>query len=84
MNGCLYSNLEGSIQDERLFDAVNVVSNGSKCALTDISYSFHILPALQLLSMQNCNGGYSSYETKRGGGIMELINPSEVFGMYIH
>ena len=34
--------------------------------------------------MQNCNGGYSSYETKRGGGIMELINPSEVFGMCIH
>ena len=34
--------------------------------------------------MQNCNGGYSSYETKRGGGILELINPSEVFGMCIH
>ena len=37
MNGCLYSNLEGSIQDERLFDAVNVVSNDSKCVRTDIS-----------------------------------------------
>ena len=33
----LYSNLEGSIQDERLFDAVNVVSNDSKCMRTDIS-----------------------------------------------
>lgn len=33
-----------------------------------------------LLSMQNSNGGYSSYETKRAGGAMELINPSEVFG----
>ena len=34
--------------------------------------------------MQNCNGGYSSYETKRGGGILELINPSEVFGTCTH
>lgn len=35
---------------------------------------------IQLLSMQNSNGGYSSYETKRTGGFMELINPAEVFG----
>lgn len=34
----------------------------------------------QLLSMQNSNGGYSSYETKRAGSIMEKINPAEVFG----
>ena len=30
--------------------------------------------------MQNSNGGYSSYETKRAGSIMEKINPAEVFG----
>ena len=30
--------------------------------------------------MQNSNGGYSSYETKRAGGVMEMINPAEVFG----
>ena len=30
--------------------------------------------------MQNTNGGYSSYETKRAGGVMEMINPAEVFG----
>ena len=30
--------------------------------------------------MQNSNGGYSSYETKRAGGILEMINPAEVFG----
>ena len=30
--------------------------------------------------MQNGNGGYSSYETKRAGSVMELINPAEVFG----
>lgn len=34
----------------------------------------------QLLSMQNENGGYSSYETKRAGKVMELLNPAEVFG----
>ena len=30
--------------------------------------------------MQNTNGGYSSYETKRAGSVMELLNPAEVFG----
>ena len=35
---------------------------------------------LQLLSMQNRNGGYASYETKRGSKVMELLNPAEVFG----
>ncbi len=30
--------------------------------------------------MQNSNGGYSSYETKRAGSVMEMINPAEVFG----
>ncbi|XP_003383177.1 PREDICTED: lanosterol synthase [Amphimedon queenslandica] len=33
-----------------------------------------------LLNMQNSNGGFSSYETNRGGAILELLNPSEVFG----
>ncbi|CAI8009859.1 Lanosterol synthase [Geodia barretti] len=35
---------------------------------------------MQLLSMQNSNGGYASYETKRGSTLMELLNPAEVFG----
>lgn len=35
---------------------------------------------MQLLSMQNSNGGFSSYETKRAGSVMEIINPAEVFG----
>ena len=39
-----------------------------------------IYPLVQLLSMQNSNGGYSSYETKRAGSVMELLNPAEVFG----
>lgn len=30
--------------------------------------------------MQNSNGGFSSYETKRAGSVMEMINPAEVFG----
>lgn len=33
-----------------------------------------------LLSGQNKNGGYASYEKKRGGVFLEMLNPSEVFG----
>lgn len=33
-----------------------------------------------LLSMQNSDGGYATYETKRGPNWLELFNPSEVFG----
>ncbi|XP_034995512.2 lanosterol synthase isoform X1 [Zootoca vivipara] len=33
-----------------------------------------------LLNMQNVDGGFSTYETKRGGWLLELLNPSEVFG----
>ncbi|XP_063789338.1 lanosterol synthase [Pseudophryne corroboree] len=33
-----------------------------------------------LLSMRNSDGGFATYETKRGGRLLELINPSEVFG----
>eukprot|EP00731_Ephydatia_muelleri_P008059 Em0004g397a len=28
-----------------------------------------------LLKMQNTNGGYASYKTKRGGAILEILNP---------
>ena len=34
----------------------------------------------QLLSMRNSDGGFATYETKRGGHLLELLNPSEVFG----
>ncbi|XP_064371487.1 lanosterol synthase-like [Dromaius novaehollandiae] len=33
-----------------------------------------------LLSMRNSDGGFGTYETKRGGRLLELLNPSEVFG----
>eukprot|EP00800_Vazella_pourtalesii_P017683 TRINITY_DN5494_c0_g1_i13.p1 TRINITY_DN5494_c0_g1~~TRINITY_DN5494_c0_g1_i13.p1 ORF type:complete len:384 (-),score=57.89 TRINITY_DN5494_c0_g1_i13:419-1570(-) len=33
-----------------------------------------------LLQMQNEDGGYASYERKRGGAFLEALNPSEVFG----
>ncbi|XP_010731449.3 lanosterol synthase isoform X1 [Larimichthys crocea] len=33
-----------------------------------------------LLSMKNPDGGFATYETKRGGKLLELLNPSEVFG----
>ncbi|XP_023396782.1 lanosterol synthase isoform X3 [Loxodonta africana] len=34
----------------------------------------------KLLNMRNPDGGFSTYETKRGGRLLELLNPSEVFG----
>lgn len=33
-----------------------------------------------MLSMQNADGGFATYEDKRGGITLELLNPSEVFG----
>ncbi|KAJ1187898.1 hypothetical protein NDU88_004664, partial [Pleurodeles waltl] len=33
-----------------------------------------------LLSIRNSDGGFSSYETQRGGRLLELLNPSEMFG----
>lgn len=33
-----------------------------------------------LLSMQNPNGGYASYELQRAGEWMEYLNAAEVFG----
>ncbi|XP_021060874.1 lanosterol synthase [Mus pahari] len=33
-----------------------------------------------LLSLRNSDGGFATYETKRGGYLLELLNPSEVFG----
>lgn len=30
--------------------------------------------------MRNLDGGFATYETKRGGHLLELLNPSEVFG----
>ena len=38
---------------------------------------------VQLLNMRNHDGGFASYETTRGGVILELLNPSEVFGKTI-
>jgi len=32
-----------------------------------------------LISMQNDDGGYGSYERTRGSRLLELINPAEVF-----
>ncbi|XP_058283396.1 lanosterol synthase isoform X2 [Hylobates moloch] len=34
----------------------------------------------KLLNMRNPDGGFATYETKRGGHLLELLNPSEVFG----
>ena len=42
--------------------------------------SFHNMLRLQLLSLRNDDGGFASYETTRGGAVLEMLNPSEVFG----
>uniref|UniRef100_A0A452VNH6 Terpene cyclase/mutase family member n=1 Tax=Ursus maritimus TaxID=29073 RepID=A0A452VNH6_URSMA len=34
----------------------------------------------KLLNMRNSDGGFATYETKRGGHLLELLKPSEVFG----
>lgn len=33
--------------------------------------------------MRNPDGGFATYETKRGGYLLELLNPSEVFGEWL-
>lgn len=33
-----------------------------------------------MLSLQNSNGGFASYEKIRGPAFLEWINPAEVFG----
>jgi len=33
-----------------------------------------------MLTMKNSDGGFASYETKRGGVMLEMLNPAEVFG----
>jgi len=32
--------------------------------------------------MVNSDGGWATYEDKRGGALLELLNPSEVFGEF--
>lgn len=33
-----------------------------------------------LLSRQNADGGFGTYERRRGGAVLEMINPSEMYG----
>uniref|UniRef100_A0A8C6XSG4 Lanosterol synthase n=1 Tax=Naja naja TaxID=35670 RepID=A0A8C6XSG4_NAJNA len=48
--------------------------------LTSYTFLYHNLNKNPLLNMQNADGGFSTYETLRGGWLLELLNPSEVFG----
>jgi len=50
--------------------------HGCGCVSDDVDMIFIV----QLLSMKNSNGGFATYETKRGGVMLELLNPAEVFG----
>ena len=36
-----------------------------------------------LLTLQNPDGGYASYELVRGPTWLELLNPAEVFGKFV-
>lgn len=36
-----------------------------------------------LLTLQNSNGGFASYELVRGPRWLELLNPAEVFGTFL-
>uniref|UniRef100_A0A665W4F6 Lanosterol synthase n=1 Tax=Echeneis naucrates TaxID=173247 RepID=A0A665W4F6_ECHNA len=40
----------------------------------------HVSRIPDYLCMRNTDGGFATYETKRGGRLLELLNPSEVFG----
>jgi lanosterol synthase len=40
----------------------------------------YVVVSFQLLDMKNSDGGYATYEDKRGGVLLEMLNPSEVFG----
>lgn len=62
-------------------------SEGLKCALAlagrydpDIPRSLLEDSVRLLLSWQNDDGGWATYERQRAGAWMELLNPSEVFG----
>lgn len=37
-----------------------------------------------MLSLQNPDGGFASYEIIRGPQWLEFLNPAEVFGMWSH
>jgi lanosterol synthase len=65
------------------------VAEGLKAAMSLQSLSYTkkpITPARMrdavdtILSMQNPNGGFASYELQRGGEGMEILNAAEVFG----
>ena len=48
---------------------------------TSVSYrQLFNLSSTQLLSMRNDNGAFGTYEHTRGGLMLELLNPSEIFG----
>jgi lanosterol synthase len=74
--------LSQEISDNRLYQAVDVVSCLSLLPTMVLKHF-----CTQLLSMHNLlysyswvGMGYATYETKRGGKMLELLNPSEVFG----
>lgn len=61
-------------------------AEGLKCALALERHTARPVPeelleaaARLILSFQNSDGGFASYERQRGGAWLELLNPSQVF-----
>jgi len=62
-------------------------SEGLKCALAlagrfspGIPHELLLDSVRLILSWQNADGGWATYEKQRGGAWLELLNPSQVFG----
>lgn len=69
VSDCTAEGLKAVIYLQSLGYTTNLVSKERMCWAIDI-----------LLSLQNPDGGFASYELIRGTRYMELINPAEVFG----
>jgi lanosterol synthase len=63
--------------------AVLLLQNGPFSSAKRISDE-RIFDAINiLLSLQNSNGGFASYELQRGPEWLELLNPAQVFGTFL-
>lgn len=62
-------------------EALSAIHAASQCLGTTKDEKFSLQAAVQfMLDRQNRDGGFSSYERRRGGVLLEHLNPSEMFG----
>jgi squalene/oxidosqualene cyclase-like protein len=57
------------------FDVPNLIPDADRITAGRLA-----LAADFILSRQNSDGGFGTYERRRGGRLLELVNPSEMFG----